>query len=346
MEPNEPKKNNITINDIAEKLGISASTVSRALNDHPKINIKTKESIWALAKQMGYYPNVPVYMNKTSHTSVAIIVPEFNFFYNDLIKGAQNYFNKKTIILYVLCSQYDNEREKNLLTECRNIGMKGIILSVFENNIEINRLIEENLEEIPIVLINKFEDNLQVSKIIPDIHNGAYKAVNHLYSTGCRKIGLFSGSSINTLFAELRFGYESALKSLDIECNDNYLYFSNFGQNDIAHGIEKLINRVDRPDGLLVADQYVAQQIVAYLRNAGLNVPQDIAIISFGDEPFGSFVSPSLSTISISGENIGRLAAKEIYKTMFDKTKATATVIEQAKVIIRGSSMRMNVAKV
>ncbi|MDF1547392.1 MAG: LacI family DNA-binding transcriptional regulator [Bacteroidales bacterium] len=341
MESKEPKKKNITIHDIAEHLKLSPSTVSRALNDHPKINIKTKEKVWELAKKMGYYPNVPVYMTKESGAKVYIIIPEYNRYYTDVVEGVQSYLSKKSILLYVACSRENEELEQKIIFDAMEQGTKGIIICAYNTQNKYNMLLKHLSNNMQVVMLNKFDDKPEVSKIFPDVFNGAYKAVNHMYSVGCRSIGLFLGNITNPLFAEILSGYESALNILGENYDKNHVYFSNFKQDDVAHGIEKLITQKNRPDGILVGDQLVAQQIISYLRSIGIQVPQDLILVSFGDERFSSFVSPTLSSISISGEKIGRQAAKMLYKSIFEQTEGTYTQVTEVKLIIRGSSMRI-----
>lgn len=340
MKPTYKKKKGVTIHDIADKLKISASTVSRALNDHPKINNKTKEKIWSTAKKMGYYPNIPIYMTKDSSQKVSIIVPELNHYYTEIINGAQAYFDKKSIILYISCLQGSNNIEK-FLNESIKLGVKGVIISIFDKTLDGSQLYESIPNNFPLVLINKCEDDLPVSKIIPDVYNGAYKAVNHLYSMGCSKVGLFIGSQNSPIFSEMISAFESVSNILDKELDESLIYVSNFKQDDIAYGIDKLINQSNPPDGLLVGDQLAAQQIVSYLKSVGISVPQDMLIVSFGNEKFSSFVSPTLSSVQISGKNIGRMAAKQLYKSLIDQKKEPKTIVEQAKLIIKGSSMRL-----
>ncbi len=338
----QDKKKNITILDIAKKLNIAASTVSRALNDHPKINIKTKEMVWDLAKKMGYYQNMPDYMSKNTSNKVCIIIPEFDTFHIDIIEGAKQYFDKKSISYYVACSNQKIELEQKIIAESIELGFKGFIISVFDINQKVSSLKEAIPDSISKVLINKFEEDIQASKIIPDIYDGAFKAVSHLNSVGCENIALIVGEQSNPFYFELLFGYESALNILNLENNQNNVFITNFKQDDIAYGMDKLLNQKNHPDGIIAATQLAAQQIISYLRNIGINVPQDILIVSFGDEKFNSFVSPTLTSIHISGNKIGRVAAKQLAHSMLDKTLVPVTVVEQAKLIIRGSSMRPN----
>ena len=341
MKENESKKKNITIHDIAEILKLSASTVSRALNDHPKINIKTKEKVWGLAKKMGYYPNIPAYMTKDSKTKICLIVPEYNKFYTDIISGVQAYLNKKSILLYIACSQKSSELEEKIISDLLELGIKGIIVSVFNKNNRYRSLLEHLKKDLQVVLINNFDQELEANKVVPDVFDGAYKAVNHMYSLGCRKIGLFIGPTTDPLYSEILSGYESALSVLGEKLVSERIYISDFKQEDISHGIDKLINHENRPDGLLVGDQLIAQQLIAYMRSIGVQVPKDILLVSFGDENFSSYVSPTLSSISISGEKIGRQAAKMLVKKIDGNKEQASTQITEAKLIIRGSSMRL-----
>ncbi len=337
----EQKKKNITVHDIADILKISASTVSRALNDHPKINIKTKEKVWELAKKMGYYPNIPAFMTKDSRTKVCLIVPEYNKFYTDIIEGAQYYFNKKSVFLYVACSQKNHEIEEKIISDLLETGTQGVIISTFDINKPYKNSLEHVRKHLQVVLINNFDQELEANKIVPDLYDGAYKAVNHMYSLGCRKIGLFIGSTDEPFYAEILSGYESALNILGEKVDTEKIYISSFKQEDISHGLDKLIGPDKKLDGLLVGDQLVAQKLIASLRSIGIQVPDDLLIVSFGDEHFSSYVSPTLSSITISAEKIGQKAAKMIYRKIKEQGEQISTEITEAKLIIRGSSMRL-----
>jgi LacI family transcriptional regulator len=341
LEPKEKKKRNITIHDIAEKLGLSSSTVSRALNDHPKINIKTKEQVWELAKKMGYYPNVPVYMNKNTGDKYCLIIPAFDQLHIDIIKGARQYLAKKEINLYISCSNNHIDTEQNMVSELLDLGFKGFMLSVFDKEKNYGEMIRTLPQDAKLVTINKFDGDSEISKIVPDIYNGAFRAVNHLASVGCKNIVLITGETTVPIYQELLAGFDSAMSLLNLPRDKESVYFTNFKQEDVAYGIERILSGSKKPDGIIVGAQLAAQQIISYIRNVGLNVPNDILLISFGDERFSAFVSPTISSVSFSGQNIGRLAAKKLYHTVMNNSEITETIVEQTKLIIRGSSLRI-----
>ncbi|NJO87945.1 MAG: LacI family transcriptional regulator [Chloroflexia bacterium] len=290
---------------------------------------------------MGYYPNIPAFMTKDSRTKVCLIVPEYNKFYTDIIAGAQSYLNKKSVFLYVACSQKNNESEEQIISDLSETGAQGIIISVFDKSTPYKTSLKHINKRIQVVLINNFDQELEANKIVPDLYDGAYKAVNHMYSLGCKKIGLFIGTTNDPFYAEILSGYESALNILGEEIYADRIYISDFKQEDLSHGIDKLIGTHKKLDGLLVGDQLVAQKLIAMLRSMGIQVPEDLLMVSFGDEHFSSYVSPTLSSISISGEKIGQQAAKMIYKKIREQEEQISTEITEAKLIIRGSSMRL-----
>lgn len=332
---------NITIHDIAETLGISASTVSRALKDHPKISLKTKEKIWAKAKEMGYAPNIPVYLKSEKKSNIFLVVPEFTKYYTDIIEGAQSYLNKKSVNLLVVSSQNDTSIEEKLVENMTSMDLDGAMIAVFDKNKNYAQLLDRYNIGNKTLFINDFESSGEVNKIIPDIFNGVYKAIKHLHSQGAKKIGLFTGESSNPLYSDIISAFYSAIQESGQVVDEELIYASNLKHEDISFGIDKLLNPTNKPDGLFVADQNIAQQIVSYMRSRGLQVPQDLLIVSFGNEQFGSFVSPTLSSVEVSGKEIGEKAARQLHKLLNDEENRTSIQVVETRLIIRGSSMRL-----
>ena len=182
----ENKKTNITVQDIAESINISASTVSRALNNHPKISQVTKEKVWNAAKKLGYQPNIPAYMTRENTKTICFIVPDItNSFYLDAINSVQKFASNINYNLYIAHSNNSINIEKAYCSSMINLNVEGLIVALFDKSADISHLDEFLNSNTPIVLINKTYKTLNACNIIPDILHGTYKAVSHLISMGC-----------------------------------------------------------------------------------------------------------------------------------------------------------------
>jgi len=326
-----PQKKNITLQDIAKSTGISASTVSRALNNHPKINQKTKEKVWKVAKKLGYLPNIPVYMQKPKNNIVVFLVDDFSNLKNhEFIKAAQKSLLEKgfqPIIKFI-----DNILSKDKFIEfIKDIDVVGIV-----------NLLDEKLPipdfNLPMVSINKSDYGLPQAQILPDIYNGAYLAANHLLNQGAKKIALILGEAQSTVYGDMENGFKAtftsdtarSFKIVKCELNKEILKLK----------FEQIINEIIPFDGIVTCNNDVALQLHAFLQTKNISIPDSVMLISFGNEPFINLISPGISTIEYSSENMGRVAAEQLSEIINSEHVEHKFLIEPAKLIIRASSLK------
>jgi LacI family transcriptional regulator len=328
----KPQKKNITLQDIAEATNISASTVSRALANHPKINQKTKEKVWKVAKKLGYLPNIPVYMQKQKNNIVTFLIDDLGKFENhQFILAAQESLLKKGFqsLIKFIPNGLPADKFLDLL---KDIDAAGAINLLNEKQSFADF-------HLPMVSINKSEAEFTKVHVLPDIYNGAYLCANHLLNQGAKKIALIIGDSENFSFRDMEDGFQAAFSS-ESE-SSNKIIKSDLNKEILKQVFEKIIGEKIPFDGIVTCNNYVACQLHAFLHSKNISIPNDIMLISFGNEPFINLISPGISTIEYSSENMGRIAAEQLAEIINNEQTEHKFLIEPAKLIIRASSLKI-----
>ena len=330
-----------TVQDIANEVSISASTVSRALNNHPRISQKTKEIVWEAAKKLGYQPNIPAYMNADKTKTICFMVPDLNTpFYRDAIKSIQRFFLKKGYNLYIAYTNNSIETEKMYTSSLIDLNIKGVIVALFDKRSDTSHLIQLLNQNIPTVFINKTNETPNSCKIIPDISYGAYKAVNHFISMECKNIAVFTGDLNNPYDADIIAGYKDALKGAGLSDLEN-IFSNTVDPTKILNQLDKLLKQNKIPDAILSPSTSVANQIINWLKSNNLNVPKDVSIVSFSSDKNNTATASSLSTVQFSGTEIGLKAAERLFVQIKEGGIIDETIIVPPKFIIKSSSLNL-----
>ncbi len=341
MKKRESSKANVTVQDIAKAINISASTVSRALNNHPKISQKTKKKVWEAAQKLGYQPNIPVYLNQKQTRSICIMIPEINnTYYLDIIESVRKYALKQSYHLYIAPTNNLLSSEEFYVQSIINLKLEGVIVALFKTNNNLEHLESLLNYNIPTIFLNKNENNTEATTIIPDIFHGAYKATKHLISMKCKNIHLFVTDVESPLYADLIEGYSTAIDEHEHSLLDKQIY-TNLNNKE---AVERLLNTLNEnhalPDGIISGNQEISAFVVSWFENAGLQIPDDLLLVGFDTGLKEDCEKHTISSILISGSKIGELAAESLFKQIRKKTIKKETIIVPAKFIIKGSSIR------
>ncbi len=342
MKKDNKKKVNITVKDIANSIDISASTVSRALNNHSKISQSTKEKVWAAAKKLGYQPNIPAYMNPENSKTICFLVPEIdNAFYIDTIESVQNFAKSNNYNVYVAYTNNTIELEKSFARSIIKLNIEGVIIGLFDKSAGTDHLSALVSHNIPTVFINNSDQNLKAVNISPDISHGSYLAVNHLISMGCKSISVLINDRKNPYYADIIEGYSSAISASDLALNEEMIYEGNLVKENIYNYLDELYENSKFPNGIISPNNYTSKHIVSWLKKKNLNIPNDLLFVGFSNDkniPEGDI---SLTTVQFSGSEIGEKAAKILFKQINKSKVMNETIIIPAKFIIKGSSLKI-----
>lgn len=341
-------KPKITIHDIAEKLNITASTVSRALNDNPRISEATKKAVLKTAKQLNYQPNniAAALRHGRSHL-VGVIVPTADrAFFASIVRGIEEVANKLHYNIIVSHS-YDNfEKEVKTIDAFLSTRVDGIIASIGKNTETFDHFRKVHEMGIPIVLFDRTTDDLEVSRVVIDDHLGAYKAVEHLIQQGCRRIAHFTSPKKISIFKERLRGYVDALKDHGIPYDEELVVQSNLQLEDGRESMKKLLTLQDRPDAVFSASDYGAIGAMQVLKENNIKIPEQVALAGFSNDPFTSFTDPPLTSVDQLSLTMGNITAELFFDHFRPREKkfVPQKTILKPELIIRQSSLKKDLA--
>ena len=335
-----------TIYDIAKKLNISAATVSRALNDHPKTSNKTKILVQETALELGYEQNKLALALKSGRSNtIGVIVPRIDInFFGSIIRGIEDELYPKGYHI-IICQTHDNEqKEIQNINALLNAQVDGIITSITKNTKDVSifeRILDKNT---PLIFVDRKLNLKGASSVTLDDFKGAYQATQHLIDQGCKRITHLTviGYQSVGIYKDRLEGYTQALKDNDIPFDADLILDI---ENDINGGKkagQKILNFKDRPDGIFSSSDFMILGAIKEIKANGLKIPEDIAVIGFSNEPFTKFMENPISSVDQCALEMGKLAAKVFLDQIIDPKllKVEKNVILAPKLKIRQSSSK------
>lgn len=330
-----------TIKDIAVKLGLSVSTVSRALSDHPDINQKTKELIKETAIALKYRPNVVARNLKSSKSNqIGVIVPEIRHdFFANAISGIEEvaYQNGYTVI--VAQSNEDYKREKINLNSLYLNRVSGIIISVSQSTTKSEYFKNLLRSGVKMVFFDRTLDDLDTYRVVINDYESSLKAVNFLIEKGYKKIIHFAGPQTLSTCLNRRLGYEEAMKSSGLV---SYLHIEEGGmhESDGYKTMHKLLSKGKTPEAIFAVNDPVAIGAFKRLREEGIKIPGEVAIVGFSNNPITELIDPPLTTIEQPAFEMGKAAAELLIDQIEERPlKSEDKIIKlDTKLIVRGSA--------
>lgn len=312
-------KGNVTVKTLAKELNISIATVSKALNDSYEISVDTKQKVWDLAKKLKYERN-PAASNLRSHKTrtIAVIIPEVaNNFFSLAINGIEEIARKRDYHVLIYQTHENSETEIAFTESLLSGRVDGILISVSSGTENYDHF-RELVDKIPVVFFDRTIEGIDAVKITTDDYESAYQATCHLIENGCRKIAyLYALSNLCTGRQRLE-GYKDALSAHQLTINSDLIvgYDKNPDQN--YENIKQLI-RTQKPDAVFSSIEEFALPCYYVCRELGLNIPNDLKIISFSNLSTAPLLSPSLTTITQPAFEIGKEAASFLFKILDKK---------------------------
>ncbi|UMB53602.1 LacI family transcriptional regulator [Lutibacter sp. A64] len=337
--------NYITIKDVAKRLNISVSTVSRAFNDKYDIKKETKELILKTAIEMGYRPNpmAKKLIQKRSF-NIGIVVPEFiNNFFPEVIIGAQEILFEKGYQVLITQSNECFETElKNVKTLEDNM-VEGLLLSISSetsNTEYYQKLIESGL---PIVLFNRVNKNLKASKVLFNDYKWAFFATEHLITQGYKNIVHLKGTGTLSLSHERSRGFIDAFKKHKIAITKDRIIPTGFNIEDGMRVAENMIKNNNIPDAIFACNDPSAIGAMKVFKKNGYNIPNDIAFVGFTESKIADLIDPPLTSVSQPTLDIGREAAKLLIEQIENRTNTfiPQTIILNGQLNIRESTVKI-----
>lgn len=329
-----------TIKDIAEALGISKSTVSRALADRFDVKPETRKAVMEMAEKMKYKPNLnALNLQKKRSGIIGVIVPEFvNSFFPHIIMAIQNVFEEKGFNVLITQSNESAEVELKNLKLLESSMVEGIIISVAHNNANADyyrQLIDSGM---PLVFFNRVCDEIDCTKVIIDDFKMSFLAVEHLIISGKRRIMHFKGPNDIISTKEREKGYRHALQKYGIEYDNRMIVNGGLTRNEGYTAMTQCLEGGIIPDALFAFNDQLAIGALKAIKQKGYKIPQDIAVFGFSESQSAQLTEPPLSSVAQPLSEIGSSAARLLLEKIENPETKDKSVILPAKLNIRGSS--------
>lgn len=330
--------------DIAEKLGVSVVTVSKALRGFPGPSEETRARVLALAKEMNYGPNLAARALVSGRTySVGLVIPDLAHpFFAQIAKSISAVLHARGYSLIVASSEEDPETEKKAIQQLVARSVDGLLIASTQGSPESLAMVAE--QQIPYVLVDRKFDGLGASFVgVDDVQVGAL-ATEHLIEMGCERIAHIGRGRLSSALGR-REGYEQTLSRNGLPLYQEYLVVEEHVQQP-AHGVghattRQLLSLNPRPDGIFCYNDPTAMGALVACLEAGLRIPEDIAIVGCGNSHYDEFLRVPLTSVDQKSDAIGQRAGEMALELIESETPAMAqTVLLAPELIVRRSSQR------
>jgi DNA-binding LacI/PurR family transcriptional regulator len=326
----------VTIKDIAEVAGVSHTTVSRALRDHPRISAETIERIQRIANELGYVPNTAAQGLKTNRSRVlGVIVRRIEDpFFSQVLQGIEDVLHEAGYSLFLAASHRDPEREKEIMRALGERRVDGVIVS--STQIQPEHIRQLDHFDVPLVLINNQAINM------PDIHSiyhddtfGSRQLTQYLLSAGHRRIAFLGNERGGKTNAERIEGYRQALLQANVYVCDDCIVIGPNGQPEGgAVGMRRILQLSPLPTAVACYNDLMAIGAIQAVQQAGLRVPEDISIAGFDDIELAAYITPPLTTFHQPKYKLGYEAAQMMLRVL--ENKDTPIVQDPEVIVLRG----------
>ncbi len=334
----------VTIYDIAQKLNISAATVSRGLKDHPGINKNTKKKILAAADEMGYRSNSFASSLRTKRGNViGVIVPRLNSnFMSDVIAGIEKVVNESGYNLFISQSLETMEKEVSNAKAMFNNRVDGLLVSLAYDTNNIDHFEAFIKREIPVIFFDRVVEHEHCPSIFIDNYKAAYNITTHLIEQGCKRIVHISGNQLRNVYRDRFNGYKKALEDHQIAFDDDLLIVNDLSAQAGTLAAQQILQMAVRPDGVFASNDLCAISCMQVLKSEGIKIPEDIAFAGFNNDPTSCVIEPNLTTIDYKGYEMGEVAAKVLigHLDRNNDLQQTHSLILRSELIVRDSSRK------
>lgn len=342
-------KEKVTIYDISKKLNVSAATVSRALNQNPKISKKTRDLVARTAAEMNYKQNRLAQALKSGKTNnVGVIVPYINrSFFSSVIRGIEEELTPHGYHVIICQSHEEVENEAKQVQALLNTQIDGIFMSVSKttrNTDHITRVLEENT---PLVFFDRKMQVPGVSSVVIDDFKGGYEATRHLIKEGCTRIAHLTGDLVNLEIYKHRYeGYRAALKDHGLELNPDYIIETSSKIESGIQAVNKLWKISEKPDAIFSAGDPVALGVIQELKRREIKVPEEVCVVGFSNEPFTKYMELPITSVDQTPQLMGKIAAQVFLEQVNGEQAVTIEkkVVLPPELFIRNSSDRSSVS--
>ncbi len=334
----------ITIYDLAKELNLSAATVSRALKNHHAINKNTKKRIIEKAEELGYrHNNFASNLRKQKTHTIGVIVHELNSnFITSVLAGIEKVTTAAKYDIIIAHSSESYEKETANALNLFHKRVDGLIASLSFDTKDLDHFQVFADRGIPVIFFDRVEESTESTKVIIDNYKSGYQATNHLIEQGCKKIVMVTANLNRNVYAQRFKGYKDALFDNNIPFDENLLLIKDLSERCGVEAALQILKMNPLPDGAFITNDFSAAVCMQTLKENGINIPGDIAIVGFNNDAISKIVEPQLTTIDYPGIDIGEIAARNLINHLkgISNIVQTNTIVVRSDLIIRKSSLK------
>lgn len=344
QDKSEKAQKNIhaTIQDVADYLGVSISTVSRALNDKSDISPETKKAIKAAAKELDYQPNFLAKSLQDGKTNtIGVILPDVvHPFFARVLAGIQNMANSTNYKIIVCHSDENNDLEVKNIENLISFKVDGILISHTKDMTSFEHVKNAIKKGIPVVQFDRVSKDLKIPKVLSQDYQGSFELVKHLINEGCSRIAIMLGPTTLDISNQRLEGYMAALKHFGLPIIPQYIVNSNITKNDSLETFNYFMNLDPKPDAIFTVFYNNAIEMMSIAKTKGIQIPNDLAFVSYGDDALVEFFEPSLTVFNQYPILIGETSMNILLEQIAKKEIINSETIIKGGLIIRNSSSR------
>jgi LacI family transcriptional regulator len=336
-------KGRVTIKDIARELGISPSTVSKALKGHPDISSATKKAVKELVEKWNYKPDpIALSLKVGQSRTIGVIVPEIvHYFFSTVISGIEDIAYDSGYNVLFCQSNELYEREVKAVETLLAGRADGILVSLSKMTADFEHFRKIIKAGIPLVFFDRVCDELETDRVIVDDEQGAYDATNHLINTGCSNIIHLSGPPNLIIGKNRKAGFIRALNEHRIPIRaENIIKCDTAPEARII--VPEILNRTEKPDGIFAVNDLTAAETMKIVKLNGYKVPDDISIIGFTSGMISDLTDPPLTSVQQHGYIVGQEAVNLLIKNIENRNEIPfQTKVIKTELVIKGSTRKV-----
>ncbi|MBN1352087.1 LacI family DNA-binding transcriptional regulator [candidate division KSB1 bacterium] len=337
---NDQNSKRVTLKILAEKLGVSTMTVSRALNDHPDISQATKDKIKHLAEELNYRPNIIAksLVQKRTNT-IGVIFPEITFsFFPEVLKGIEEVAYQSGFHVIITISDDQSEREKEAIQSLEAKQVDGILISIAQNTTDPAPFLNLKNENIPFVFFDRYINGFDANRVLINDRQGAFDLTNHLAKLGYKTIGHLTGPMSVSICRDRMTGYREALKANHLKFNQEFVIETCFDEQSGYQAMQTLLNKAKLPQAVFAATDPMAISAMQAIKEANFKIPDDIALVGFADLASASIVEIPLTTMRQPAYEMGKISTTILIEDIKNKESTyDKKIILETELIIRES---------
>ncbi len=344
MAKRDQRKSYVTIKDIARQLGISTSTVSRALRNQPDVNPETREAVHSLAEKLNYQPNLFAsgLVSRRTHL-LGVIVPQLaNHFFAAITSGIQHVAYQKEYRVIICESDHSIERERVNVEALLSVRVDGIIMApLMDYNHGMNAHVQSILErDVPLVYVDRLQPEVPASSVLIDDYQAAFDATEYLIATGCKRLAHFTGPEWTTTCRNRKLGFIEAIQKAGLELNESWIIETGFEPWRAAEVVRELFQQPNPPDGIIGVNDRVLAGATHVLGEMGVKIPDEVSLIGFSDNPISSLIQPTLTSVRQPSYEMGEIATSLLIDQIDHTGIPTAPInkILETRLILREST--------